>query len=1157
VSISVTCSNGHRLSARDDLAGKKVRCPKCQSILKLPATSPSTDRPSRTTQETVTLETNKISIRCSNGHKLLAPAKLAGKQARCPKCKKIVDVPIVHSIVPQTEASTQAFLPEKNPLMNDLSGFEEPEPSPLQRTNTKWTTRRWKVLAATAVVLLVLVAGGLSIFLLRGTQEPTIVRPERSASITDKEAIHEVVTQMAEADDEATANALLTDRARAEVTKPKPTGNGISIDFAKSNPFKSMPGGTFEVDAIAVTGDTAQAKLIAKEAGEVQGVLSVLLRREASNWRIYGFTTQWDPTDPETALTIDLENLAASSFFGMEMGELEQSFNPEQMEESFTQSFEDSLKPKVDQTDLDHEALASLGREALEASWKQDLLAQDQPAGDVIRELVERMDYQFDPPDIYQAILARPIRVDLRGKSLRELLDEACKQVGLYPTYHSKLDLPANQPQQMASMPQERISVRLAQLPRPMPIAFAGPFQVEVDELNEFVPHASGEVRLTASFANLPSPIVRLFRESRAQFEVVSVVDPSGNDLYSGMLTTRPITGLFPMSSLETSANPRCSINVPLKNLIRGVTQIGELHAKLRVPIPIRVETLRISPLVAGAVKGAGGVEVKLMNVEKSQSFGSANLSIRLAVQGIGRGCLRVVAYDAEDRLLHAEPRTDQFSGRESMGTVDFALAPEATAIDVKLITLLQYADYDVAFKNLPLHSAGQMPEKLTPATFPGKLPVSLEFITLIDEFGAESKFRIENHSNKDVRSLELQLKYFDAEGKVLDTSATRYAPCDDGNTSENSLSLAVRKNESATIDINAPFLPDDTKTIEATPTKVTFADTTEWPLVSGRRDNRLTVWDAQTGRELLTLKGHSGSVHSVAFSADGTRIVTGGLDHTIGVWDAATGREMVTLVHAGGVKSVSFSPDGRRIVSGSDDKTLRVWDAVTGQETLTLVHTIDKQSPSFSPRVTCVGFSPNGKLIASGSVDQFRGEGTIKVWDATTGQETLKVIHAGDVNGIAFSPDGKRLVVGSVFRGGRERGAGTLKVWDATTGQEVFPLIGHTSDVNCVAFSRDGARIVSGSSDKTVKIWDAQTGQELRTLNGHADRVTSVAFSPDGQRIVSGSDDKTLIVWDTNTGKKGTLKGHTDRVYSVAFSPDGKRIVSGSNAEILGRDEQ
>ena len=77
--------------------------------------------------------------------------------------------------------------------------------------------------------------------------------------------------------------------------------------------------------------------------------------------------------------------------------------------------------------------------------------------------------------------------------------------------------------------------------------------------------------------------------------------------------------------------------------------------------------------------------------------------------------------------------------------------------------------------------------------------------------------------------------------------------------------------------------------------------------------------------------------------------------------------------------------------------------------------------------------------------------------------------------------------------------------------------------NVNNVAFSADGRRIVSGSSDKTVKVWNATTGKELVTLKGHNSSVWGVAFSPDGERIVSGSYDHTSKVWDIAPGRSRT----------------------------------
>jgi WD40 repeat protein len=207
---------------------------------------------------------------------------------------------------------------------------------------------------------------------------------------------------------------------------------------------------------------------------------------------------------------------------------------------------------------------------------------------------------------------------------------------------------------------------------------------------------------------------------------------------------------------------------------------------------------------------------------------------------------------------------------------------------------------------------------------------------------------------------------------------------------------------------------------------------------------------------------------------------------------------------------------------------------------------------------VTSVAFSPDGRVIASGSArkDKDLQIDEIRLWDAPTGTWILTIVGeggrwrwwspeiSGGIHAVAFSPDGKTLACASAD--------GTVKLWDAQTGA-LRRRVNHNGNV-AVAFSPDGATIASASTDMTAKLWDAQTGVLKRTLSGHLAIVQSVAFSPDGTTLASGGIGASLILWDVATGQekrmltgfKAELKGLADGVPSVAFSPDGRLLASG-----------
>lgn len=233
---------------------------------------------------------------------------------------------------------------------------------------------------------------------------------------------------------------------------------------------------------------------------------------------------------------------------------------------------------------------------------------------------------------------------------------------------------------------------------------------------------------------------------------------------------------------------------------------------------------------------------------------------------------------------------------------------------------------------------------------------------------------------------------------------------------------------------------------------------------------------------------------------------------------------------HEAAVLSVAFSPDGKLLATGSDDNSARIWDVAAGKTILKI--------PCDSSPVLSVAFSPDGKTIATaGASDK-----TAKIWDLTSGKlQSAFEGHSDQVLSVAFSPDGKYLATGSKDN--------TARIWDVTDAAKPVLTLPHpTSFVYGLAFSPDGKFLATGSSDNLARIWDVASGKFLMAFRGHRSPVRSVAFSPDGKTLATGSSDNTARIWEVASGKRiKTFEGHRSYVYSVAFSPDGKYLATGS----------
>jgi WD40 repeat protein len=288
-------------------------------------------------------------------------------------------------------------------------------------------------------------------------------------------------------------------------------------------------------------------------------------------------------------------------------------------------------------------------------------------------------------------------------------------------------------------------------------------------------------------------------------------------------------------------------------------------------------------------------------------------------------------------------------------------------------------------------------------------------------------------------------------------------------------------------------------------------------------------IWNAETGESILSIDSGMVAFHSLAFSPDGTSLAIGGQTRLAGrpgvkvreivgaatVWDATTGKKLLTLEgHTHPARDIAYSPDGTRLATASGDNTAMVWDAKTGKELRVL--------KGHSQPVWSVAFSPDGSRLVTGS-----GDGTVRLWDAATGEEERKIeseikVAVGvkdpvddDISDVQFSSDGKQ--VWGVAKSG-------FWTWDAATGDKIRSTSAQIHVPGDIAI-HSGTNRLARAYDNWVTVWDLTTGEithRLRTKPSGAPglsrgRLLCVGFSPDGTRVVGGARDGTIRVWKFN----------------------------------------
>ncbi len=282
----------------------------------------------------------------------------------------------------------------------------------------------------------------------------------------------------------------------------------------------------------------------------------------------------------------------------------------------------------------------------------------------------------------------------------------------------------------------------------------------------------------------------------------------------------------------------------------------------------------------------------------------------------------------------------------------------------------------------------------------------------------------------------------------------------------------------------------------------VTFSPDGRYIVSVKNKGDGLKQWNLRYTCRQRTLNDLSASPYSIVYSPNGRLLLSAGADNKITIWDAETGLEMNKMTgHHGMITEIAISPNGRLLLSGSFDKMVKYWNLQSALP----IHTFS----GHKDKVLSVAISSDGNLGASGAND-----GEIIIWDMNL-KKLLKKFnaHQGAVTSVKFSSISKQLFSAS--------SDGIIKQWDIDSGSIVKTFTRGTEKIVSIDLDKQSRRILAATQQKGMILWDALSGSIIKTYSKNNVVLTAADLSPNSNLIAATDSNNSIHIWETDTGKE------------------------------------
>jgi len=641
------------------------------------------------------------------------------------------------------------------------------------------------------------------------------------------EAVATVIMKAVSTKDEAAFMATLTQKARD------------AMESAEDGGFSGDDYESFEVGAAVIDGVNASVPVEAVNEGETQK-MSLKLRQEAGDWKLFAIGIV---LAPDAEMTVNFENIdemmqEMATGLGEALGDAISSG----MQAAFQMGSPEEAALKIAMFD----ALEPVNSETFESSWKLSENYRGKPRAEALSAIAESIDLSIHV-GAHKDVLSEAVGFDTSDLSRLEAVERIANEAGLFSALPNLQDWGiasalmqgmadtlgavvggseslvsingdgaealVEEARQVETPPKNTITFN-TDTP-PMPPLFMGPFRLDLAQIEENVPHATGNLVLQLTAHGLPSPVLSVLETHNDSFQVQEVVGSDGNPLID-----MDVSYMGGGSAVGTAYHDTASRE--LTGLLRSVDRIARITGMVELPRPTSIEELDFAKMEAGASQTMGGLTVTVDQVSAFASF-----KITGPEDVVESLVIHAQPYNADDEPVVAH-FSDYQSWQPGEGTFSLNTDEAPARVRLKFVLASEMSLYPFAFNAVPLAHASEQPDQLATLDYGAHdAPLKMTFIEITkrDPQFSEAKIAVENVSNKSPKNAFVDFVYLDAAGNELKS----FPHTINGSFNASGWGPLAKPGEKVDTDQTAFQMPKNTQSISFRFNHVDFMDGTRW----------------------------------------------------------------------------------------------------------------------------------------------------------------------------------------------------------------------------------------------------------------------------------------------------------------------------------------